>query len=75
MDTYVEPRLRTVRLRAAVAVGVAAVVGAFGVGYAVAQSFDRPVRATAVEPSFAAGDAFSDAVAESLALKRYQRGK
>jgi hypothetical protein len=71
VDTYVEPKIRSVSLRAALAFGAAAVAGAFGVGYSVAQSPGQTVRATAIAP---AGDTFSGAAAESLVLKRYQRG-
>lgn len=60
--------LRTVRLRAAVAVGAVAVAGAFGAGYVVAQTLDEPTRAAA----FAEGHTFENARAESILLK--QRG-
>ena len=69
------PTLRTVRLRAALAIGAVAVAGAFGAGYVLAQQLDEPVPvAIAASP---AGHTFGDAVTESLALKQAQvvRGK
>jgi hypothetical protein len=61
-----EPQLRTVRLRAAVAVGAAAVAGAFGAGFVLAQTLDEPARATAS----AEGQTFDSALAESILLKQ-----
>lgn len=69
MDAYVEPRIRTIKLRAALAIGAAAVIGAFGVGYMVAQALDRPGQAAVAEPATAVHTS-SDAVAESLLLKQ-----
>ena len=73
MDTisvYAEPKARTVSLRAAVAVGVAAVAGAFGAGYVLAQALDDPLAATAAAPHAVAGHTFGAAATESLALKQ-----
>ena len=77
MDTYAEPKVRTVRLRAAIAFGAAAVAGAFGLGYTIADAGDTSAGAVTAKPVAAAGDAFSDAVAESLVLKNRSpvRGK
>ena len=62
------PTLRTVRLRAALAIGAVAVAGAFGAGYVLAQQLDEPARvAVAASP---AAHTFGDAVTESLALKQ-----
>lgn len=61
-----EPQLRTVRLRAAVAVGAAAVAGAFGAGFVLAQTLDEPTRATAS----AEGHTFGNALAEKLVLEQ-----
>jgi hypothetical protein len=61
-----EPQLRTVRLRAAVAVGAAAVAGAFGAGFVLAQTLDEPTLATAS----AEGHTFGSALAESTLLKQ-----
>ena len=70
VDTpYVAPRLRTVRLRDALAVGTAAVAGAFTVGYVLAPTADDPVRAALPEPRAAAGHQFGTALTESLGLK------
>ena len=76
MDAYVEPKLRTVKLRAALAVGAAAVTAAFGVGYVLAEALDRTDQATAAAPA-AAVHTSSDATADSLALKQRSplRGK
>ena len=77
MDTYVEPKIRTVKLRAALAFGAAAVVGAFGFGYTLADAGDTSARAVTAKPVAAADHAFSDAVAEALVLKHRSpvRGK
>ena len=69
METYVERKIRTVQLRTALAVGAAAVAGAFGVGYAVAPALDQS-SPTVAEPAARADHALTDAVAESLALKQ-----
>jgi hypothetical protein len=69
VDTYVEPKFRTVKLRAALAVGTAAVAGAFGMGYVFAQTLDGSTRATLSARGAAADHAFSHALAESLVLK------
>ena len=76
MDAYAEPKIRTVKLRAALAVGAAAVTGAFGVGYVLAQALDQSVQATVAEPAVAVHTS-SDGVAESLLLKQRSplRGK
>lgn len=70
MDTlsaHHAPTLRTVRLRAALAIGAVAVAGAFGVGYVLAHQLDEPHRvAVAASP---AGHTFGDAVTESLVLR------
>ena len=50
MDAYVDSKIRTVKLRAALAVGAAAVTGAFGVGYVLAQAVDQSVQVTVAEP-------------------------
>jgi hypothetical protein len=62
------PTRRTVRLRAALAIGVIAVAGAFGAGYVLARQLDEPVAATVAAGP--AAHAFGDALAESLALKQ-----
>jgi hypothetical protein len=71
MDTlsaHHAPTLRTVDLRAALAIGAVAVAGAFGTGYMLAQQLDEPARvAVAASP---AAHTFGDARAESLALKQ-----
>ena len=64
------PTLRTVDLRAALAVGAVAVAGAFGAGYVLAQQLDDPVRATLAASPAVAAHSFGDAVAESLAVKQ-----
>jgi hypothetical protein len=76
VDTYVEPKLRTVKLRVALAVGAAAVAGALGVGYVLAQVLDAPTQAAVAVPA-AAVHTLSNATAESLALKQRSpfRGK
>jgi len=78
VETYAEPRIRTVRLRAALAVGATAVAGAFGVGYVLAQAIDEASPTRAAQPvAVAAHHALSDAAAESLVLKQRlpDRGK
>lgn len=70
-SAYAEPKVRTVRLQAALAVGAAAVAGAFGAGYVLAEALDSPVAATAVAPRAAAGHTVGAALAESLALKQH----
>ena len=69
IETHAEPRIRTIKLRSALAVGAAVVVGAFGAGYAVAEALGEPVGAAAAPPSVAVGHAFSAGLAESLVLK------
>jgi hypothetical protein len=69
VDTYVEPKVGTVKLRGALAVGAAAVSTAFGVGYTLAQVTDANDQATAAAPA-AAVHTSNDATAESLALKQ-----
>ena len=76
METYAEPRIRTVKLRAALAVGATAAAGAFGVGYVLAQAIDESQAATVAEPAAAAaGHTSSDAAAESLVLKQRRPGR
>ena len=70
ISTHAEPKVRTIKLRAALAVGAAVVVGAFGAGYAGA-----PVAAAAAGPSAAVGHTFSAALTESLALKRHSQSR
>jgi hypothetical protein len=70
VETYVEPKIRTIRLRAALAVGAAAVAGALGVGYGLAQALDQANPTTVAQPAAAAQHALSDATAESLVLKQ-----
>ena len=71
MDTlsaHHAPTLRTVNLRAALAIGAVAVAAAFGTGFVLAQQLDEPAGvAIAASP---AAHAYGDAVAESLALKQ-----
>ena len=50
METHVEPKLRTIKLRVALTVGAAAVAGALGVGYVLAQVLDAPAQATVSRP-------------------------
>jgi hypothetical protein len=69
ISTHVEPKVRTITLRAALAVG-AAVVAAAGAGHTGA-----PVAAAAASPSPAVGHTFGAALAESLALKQHQRSR
>lgn len=69
ISTHAEPKVRTIKLRAALAVGAAVVVGAFGAGYAVAEAVGEPVAAAGARPSAAVGHTFSAGLAESLALK------
>ena len=76
MDTYVEPKVRTIKLRVALTLGTAAVAGVLGVGYVLAQVLDAPTHATvAARP--AAVHTLSSATAESLVLKQRSpvRGK
>jgi hypothetical protein len=76
VDTYAEPKIRTIKLRVALAVGAAAVAGALGVGYVLAQVLDEPTQVTVAVPA-AAVHTLSNATAESLALKQRSpfRGK
>ena len=68
ISTHAEPKVRTIKLRAALAVGAAVVVGAFGAGNAGAPVAAAPrVRAQPVSHTFSA------ALTESLALKKHQR--
>ena len=68
LSAHHTPTLRTVNLRAALAIGAVAVAGAFGTGYVLAQHLDEPARvAVAASP---AAHIFNDAVTESLALKQ-----
>lgn len=69
-SAYVGAETRTVGLAAALAVGAAAVAGAFGAGYVVAQALDRPNPAAVAETRAAAGHTFGAALTESLALKQ-----
>ena len=71
MDTlsaHHPPALRTVSLRATLAIGAVAVAGAFGTGYVLAQQLDEPARVAATANP--AAHTFGDAVGESLALKQ-----
>ena len=71
VETYAEPGIRTVKLRAALAVGATAAAGAFGMGYVLAQAIDESSPTTVAQPAAgAAGHALSDAAAESLVLKQ-----
>lgn len=73
MDTFRAqhaPTLRTVRLRAALAIGAVAVAGAFGMGYVLAQQLDEPARATVAASPAVAAHTFGIALSESLALKQ-----
>jgi hypothetical protein len=70
ISTHAEPKVRTIERRAALAVGAAVVVGAFGAGSAGA-----PVAAAAAGPSAASYHTFSAALTESLALKKHQRSQ
>ena len=69
ISTHAEPKVSTIKLRAALAVG-AAVVVAFGAGHAGA-----PVAAATACPSAAVGHTFGAALTESLALKQHQRSR
>ena len=61
------PTLRTVRLRAALAIGAVAVAGASGLGTFSHSSWTNPfAAAVAASP---AGHTFGDAVTESLVLR------
>lgn len=77
VETYAEHKVRTVKLRAAFAVGAAAVAGAFGVGYVLAEALDQANPTAVAQPVAAAEHALSDAAAESLVLKQRMpvRGK
>ena len=70
LSTHHAPTLRTVRLRAALAIGTLAVAGAFGMGYVLAQQVDEPGQATVAASPAVAAHSFGDAAAESLALKQ-----
>jgi hypothetical protein len=70
-SSSLEPRSRTVGLVAALAVGSAAVAGAFGAGYVVARAGEEPT--SAAVPLIAAGAAthtWGEALTESLVLKQ-----
>ena len=69
-------KIRTIKLRIALAVGAAAVAGALGVGYVLAQVLDAPTQVTVAVPA-AAAHTLSNATAESLVLKQRSpvRGK
>jgi len=70
-SSYVEPRTRTVGLVAALAVGSAAVAGAFGAGYVVAQAGDEPSSAAVtLAAAGAASHTWAEALTESLAVKQ-----
>lgn len=68
ISTQHAPPLRTVRLRAVLALGAVAVAGAFGAGYILAQQLDEPARMAVTANSGA--HTFGDAVVESLAVKQ-----
>ena len=67
-----EPKVRTLRLRVALAVGGAVIAGALGAGYILSAAPDGSVGATATEPGLraAAGHTFGAALTDSLALKQ-----
>jgi F0F1-type ATP synthase membrane subunit c/vacuolar-type H+-ATPase subunit K len=69
LDTYVAPTPRTVKLRAAVAVGAALVAGSFGMGYVFSEALDGPTPATNSASRAISNHALSHALAESLVLK------
>lgn len=69
MDTHLAPKIRTVKLRAAVAVGAASVAAAFGMGYVFAQAVDGSTPTSISAPGAVADHAVSHALAESLVLK------
>ena len=69
MATYVGPKIRAIKLRFAITVGVAAVAGALGVGYVLAQVFDASTQVAVAVPA-AAVHTSSNATAESLVLKQ-----
>ena len=77
MDIYIDPKIRTVTLRTALAVGAIAVAGAFGVGYGLAQALDEPTQASGAETGAAVVHTLNDAKVESLLLKPHPplRGK
>ena len=68
ISTHAEPKVHANEARAALAVGAAVVVGAFGAGYAVA-----PVAGATAGPSAVVAHTFSAALTESLALKQHSR--
>ena len=68
-STLLDARPRTVGLTAALALGAAAVAGAFGSGYLVAQALD-PADPAAVARTSGASHTFGDALTQSLALKQ-----
>ena len=68
MDTYLAPTPRTVKLRAAVAVGAASVAGAFGMGYVLSEALDAPTPTT-IAAGPVSHHALSHALGESLVLK------
>ena len=69
MDTYLAPTPRTVKLRAAVAVGAASVAGAFGMGYLLSEALDGPTPATISASGAVSHHLPSHALADSLMLK------
>ena len=69
MDTYLAPTPRTVKLRAALAVGAASVAGAFGMGYVLSEALDTPAPATISASGAVSHHALSQALGESLVLK------
>jgi hypothetical protein len=66
--THAEPKVRSIKLRLALAAGAAVVVGAFG-----AVNAGAPVAVAAPGPGAAVGHTFSAALIESLALKQHSR--
>jgi len=72
-STLLDAKPRTVGLTAAVAVGAAAVAGAFGSGYVFAQALDR-ADAAAVPRTSSASHTFDDALTQSLAQKQREPG-
>ena len=69
MDTYLAPTPRTVKLRAAVAVGAASVAGAFGMGYVLSEALDSPSAGDHRRSGAVSHHALSHALGESLVLK------
>ena len=69
MDTYLAPKIRTVKLRAALAVGAALSPERSEWGTSLPRRSTLPTRATLSAPGAAPDHALSHALAESLVLK------